>query len=199
MKTTARSLGFLLPAMAGLLAPMARAQGTAPPPQPSRFDLAAGYSYVHSNAPPGGCGCFSLNGASFAIARSIGSGGFALAGDVGVDHSGSVTSTGDSLTLSSYTAGVRYTPHLHKPVHPFGQTLVGVAHSSGSLVQGTNAAASNAGAAFAALVGGGVDLDAGKRFSIRLVEADYLVTTFDNAGNDHQNNLRINAGLVFRF
>jgi hypothetical protein len=34
---------------------------------------------------------------------------------------------------------------------------------------------------------------------MRLVEADYLVTTFDNGANNHQNNLRIGAGLVMRF
>ena len=34
------------------------------------------------------------------------------------------------------------------------------------------------------------------RFSVRLVEADYLLTTFDNGSNNHQNNLRISAGVV---
>jgi hypothetical protein len=34
---------------------------------------------------------------------------------------------------------------------------------------------------------------------VRLIEADYLVTTFDNGVNNHQNNLRIGAGLVVRF
>lgn len=164
-----------------------------------RFDLALGYSYVHSNAPPGGCGCFNLNGGSFALARPFGTYGFAFAGDIGVTHSGAIAGNGYGLTLSSYTAGIRYTPPLHKPVHPFSQILIGVAHSSGSLVQQTNASVSNAGAAFAALVGGGVDLNAGRRFSIRLVEADYLVTTFDNASNNHQNNLRLNAGVVLHF
>jgi hypothetical protein len=32
-----------------------------------------------------------------------------------------------------------------------------------------------------------------------LVEADYLVTTFDNGSNNHQNNLRVGAGVVLRF
>jgi len=84
-------------------------------------------------------------------------------------------------------------------MQPFGEVLVGLAHSSGSLVQPPNPGASNAGAAFAALVGGGVDLHLKRRFSIRLVEVDCLVTTFDNGVNDHQNNLRISAGAVFHF
>jgi peptidoglycan-associated lipoprotein len=75
--------------------------------------------------------------------------------------------------------------------------LLGAARSSGSLVSGQ--IATNASAAFAANVGGGVDLRASKRFSVRLAEADYLVTTIDNGVNNHQNNLRISSGIVFRF
>ena len=40
---------------------------------------------------------------------------------------------------------------------------------------------------------------ANRRFSIRLIEADYLLTTVDNGSNDHQNNLRISGGLVVHF
>jgi hypothetical protein len=34
---------------------------------------------------------------------------------------------------------------------------------------------------------------------VRLIEADYLLTTFDNGSNNHQNNLRIGAGVVVHF
>ena len=36
-------------------------------------------------------------------------------------------------------------------------------------------------------------------FALRLVEADYFVTTFANGVNDHQNNLRLSFGVVARF
>jgi hypothetical protein len=87
----------------------------------------------------------------------------------------------------------------HSSLHPFGQLLLGAAHSSGTLVQGSNPGAANASAAFAANVGGGLDLRTSQRISIRLIEAGYLVTTFDNGTNNHQNNLRIGAGVVVRF
>lgn len=200
MKLGKRLSCLLLLAMGSMWAPTVLcAQGAAMTAPPSRFDLAAGYSYQHSNAPAGGCGCFSLNGGSGSLAWPIRSSGFAIAGDVGVTHAGAVASSNSSLTVSSYTAGVRYAPHFHSRILPFGQTQVGLAHASGSLVQGQNPAASNAGAAFAALLGGGVDLRAGRRFSIRLAEADYLLTTFNNSTNNHQNNLRITAGLVLHF
>jgi hypothetical protein len=67
------------------------------------------------------------------------------------------------------------------------------------LVQGSNPGAGNAGAAFAADFGGGVDLSLNRRFSLRLIQADYLLTTFDNGSNNHQNNLRISAGVVIHF
>jgi peptidoglycan-associated lipoprotein len=35
---------------------------------PPRAELALGYTYMHSNAPPCGCGCFNLNGGSATVA-----------------------------------------------------------------------------------------------------------------------------------
>jgi peptidoglycan-associated lipoprotein len=165
-----------------------------------RAELALSYSYVHSNVPPGGCGCFSLNGGSATFAWPFGSGRFELAGDVNVVHAGGVSSQSESLTLSTYTAGTRYLVPVHSSrIQPFGEALIGLAHSSGTLVQGSNPGSANAGAAFAANIGGGLDLRTSPRFSIRLVEADYLLTTFDNGSNNHQNNVRIGAGVVVHF
>jgi peptidoglycan-associated lipoprotein len=190
----------LLLAIAAVSAPYARAQAAPAPDKPLRSELAIDYSYVRSNAPPGGCTCFNLNGVSATLAWPVKPGHFALAGDITIDHAGSIGAGGYSLTLSTYTAGVRYlAPVHHARLQPFGQVLVGVAHSSGTLVEGSNPGAANAGAAFAANIGGGLDLKANRRFAIRLIEADYLLTTVDNASNDHQNNLRLGAGVVVRF
>ena len=168
---------------------------------PYRFGLAVGYSYLHSNAPPGGCGCFSINGGNATYAWLIKpEGNIALVGDIAAAHSGSISSSSYGLTLSTYTAGVRYLPRLGRStMEPFGQVLVGFAHSSGSLVQVENSQTANAGAAFATNFGGGLDLRTNQRFSIRLVEINYLLTTFDNGLNNHQNILRVSAGAVVRF
>ncbi len=165
-----------------------------------RAELALGYSYLHSNAPPGGCGCFNMNGGNATFAWPLRSGQFALAGDVTFAHAGTISSSGDSLTLSTFTTGVRYLPPMGRSsLQPFGQVLVGLAHSSGTLVQGSNPGAANAGTAFASNLGGGLDLRLTPRFSVRLIEADYLLTTFDNGSNDHQNNVRVSAGVVVHF
>jgi peptidoglycan-associated lipoprotein len=168
-------------------------------PKPYRMELEAGYTYLHSNAPAGGCGCFSLSGGNATFAWPVMTGRFALVGDFSIAHASAASTSGNNLTLSTYTAGGRYLPKLSQSsLQPFGQALIGVAHASGPLVQGANPGAANAGAAFAANLGGGVDLKANRRFSIRLIEADYLLTTFDNGSNNHQNNLRISAGVVVR-
>jgi outer membrane immunogenic protein len=165
-----------------------------------RAELALDYSYLRSNAPQGNCGCFNMNGGSATFAWPLGSGKFALTGNVTIAHAGTVSTSGDNLTLSTFTAGMRYLPPMKSRLfQPFGQALLGFAHSSGTLVQGANPGAANAGAAFAGNFGGGLDLRVNPRFSIRLVEADYLLTTFDNGTNNHQNNLRISAGVVIHF
>jgi peptidoglycan-associated lipoprotein len=207
MRLRIKHIFALLLTIAAVSAAQAVAQSAAQPAptsgsanKPFRAELELGYSYLRSNAPPGGCGCFNLNGGNATFAWPVNSGSFALAGDVTIAHAGAAASTGDSLTLSTFTAGGRYSPKLGKSaVQPFGQALVGLAHSSGTLVQGANPGAANAGAAFAANLGGGLDLRASPRFSVRLIEADYLLTTFDNGSNNHQNNLRIGAGVVVHF
>jgi peptidoglycan-associated lipoprotein len=200
IKTTF-ALFLLLPIAAVSARPaFAQTQSSPAPQAPPRAELAVDYSYLHSNAPPSGCGCFNLNGGSADFAWAIKPGSWALVGDVVSGHAGNVAAGGYSITLSAFTAGVRYLPPAsHSSLHPFGQVLVGAAHSSGSLVQAPNAGSGNSGAAFAANVGGGLDLSVSRRFSIRLLEADYLLTTFDNGSNNHQNNLRISAGVAVHF
>jgi hypothetical protein len=47
--------------------------------------------------------------------------------------------------------------------------------------------------------GGGLDIGLTRHIAVRAFEADYYLTRFDNGVNDHQNNLRIAAGVVIRF
>ncbi len=165
-----------------------------------RGELALGYTYMRSNAPPGVCGCFNMNGGNATFAWPIKPRHFAIVGDVAVAHVGAISSSGYGLTLSTFTAGGRYIPHLaHSTLQPFGQALIGLAYASGSLAKASGSGSGSAAEAFAANAGGGVDLRASHRFSVRLVEADYLVTTFNNGTTNHQNMLRISSGVVVRF
>jgi len=178
------------------------ALGTAAPvladPSPAQ-ELSLGYSYVHTNAPPDHCGCFSMNGASaayqFRLSDSIG-----IVGDLGVEHAGNVRSSGLDLTLTSVLGGARYTDsHVAAGrVALFGQALVGVTRASGGLAAiapGAHGASTD----FSALVGAGIDIQVSPRLSLRALELDYFLTRLPNGVNGYQNNLRASIGLVFHF
>lgn len=84
-------------------------------------ELAIGYSYIHRNPPSGGCGCFNLNGGNATFAWPLKSGTFVLVGDVTAAHAGAISSSSNSLTLSTFTVGARYLPRLgHSSLQPFG-------------------------------------------------------------------------------
>ena len=52
---------------------------------------------------------------------------------------------------------------------------------------------------FATALGGGLDLNANKMFSLRLIQAEYFLTKFTDGNNNSQNNVRLSAGLIFHF
>ena len=113
---------LLAVAAVSALSAVALAQAAPTKEDTPRPELAFGYSYVQSNLPPGGCGCFGLNGGNATFTWPVGSGKFAAVGDIDVVHAGSASSSGDSLTLGTYTAGVRYLPLAGRSVwQPFGQ------------------------------------------------------------------------------
>jgi peptidoglycan-associated lipoprotein len=207
MRVRIKVISALLLTIAVVSAASAVAQGpaaAAPLPAastPHRVELALDYTYLHSNAPPGGCGCFNMNGGSASFAWPVRSGHVAIVGDLTIDGSSSGnTASGFNLTLGTFTVGPRYLlPVHHFPIQPFGQALFGAAHASGSLVAGKTPAYSDASVTFAANFGGGADLRVNRTFAIRLAEADYLLTTFNNGSNNHQNNTRISSGLVIHF
>jgi len=81
---------------------------------------------------------------------------------------------------------------------PFGQVLIGGTHATGLLAPG-NSGLPGPPTAFATLAGGGLDVRLSKHFALRAIEADYFFTHFNNGVNARENNLRIAAGLIFRF
>ncbi|MGI4831210.1 MAG: hypothetical protein ACRYFU_23930 [Janthinobacterium lividum] len=165
---------------------------------PHTGEAAATYEWVHTNTQPGACGCFGLNGGGVAASWNVSS-RFAAVVDVSGGFEGNGPSTGNSLTLVSYTAGGRYyfRPHLpagRRNLQPFAQLLAGAAHAGGGI-----AGAGDGTYAFAGRAGGGVDLPINQALSIRVLQVDYYSTSFANATNDHQNNLLLGAGIAVRW
>jgi outer membrane immunogenic protein len=166
---------------------------------PLHTEIAGGYTYIRANAPPGQCDCFSMNGGSLSVAQPFSSPKFAFVFDVTVAHGTNISAGRYDLTLSTFTAGVRYRPMPYSQWSPYGQVLLGAAHAIGNLVTGDTPAANDASLKFASTVGGGLDYWLNNRWSLRILEADYLLTTYSNRTNNHQNNLRLSIGAAYHF
>ena len=156
------------------------------------LEVGGNYNYVRTNAPPGGCGCFSLNGGAAWISYNP-FGRLAIVGELSVQHASNVLGSGAGLTLTSYQAGPRYRFPQVRRVVPFAQILLGGSHASGSYASDTGL--SNA---FAATMGGGIEVELTSRVALRAFQADYAFLHYPNGANDHQNNLRISVGLAFK-
>jgi outer membrane immunogenic protein len=165
--------------------------------QPSN-EIALDYTYVHTNAPPGGCGCFSMNGGSGSYAYHFGP-QFATVIEVGAVHASKIDGTGLDLTLTSYLGGPRfYYRRPHARFVPYGQILLGAVRATGGLAP-ANSGGSSSSTVFGSTLGGGVEFNVSHAITLRVAQVDYFVTTFDNKADDHQNNLRISAGVAYHF
>jgi outer membrane immunogenic protein len=187
---TIRSILALLSLSIAPVKLMAQAQ----PPH----EIALDYTYVHTNAPPGGCGCFSMNGGGASYVYHYGP-QFALLANVEVVHASNVDANGDALTLTSFLAGPRF--YYRRPSMrwvPYSQTLIGGVRGTGSLAAANSAGETNP-VAFGASLGGGVEYDLSRTFTLRVIEVDYLLTTFPNYVNGRQNNLHVTAGVAYHF
>lgn len=162
-----------------------------------RGEAGVDYNFVHTNAPPGGCGCFSMNGGDAWMAYNLPR-SFAIVAQLASQHASNIGSSGADLTLTSYLFGARYSLHNVRMFMPFAQLLGGGAHATGAFAPGSTGYPGSANA-FAMTAGGGLDMKLSNRFAIRAIQGDYYLTKFANGVNDHQNNLRISVGLILRF
>lgn len=160
------------------------------------FEVSVGYSYVRANAPPGQCGCFGMNGGSGAFAASMGHGISAVA-DFGAYFQNNVVGAGRSLNIDTFLFGPRLSSHHWKKWTPFVQALAGETHGNGTLYGSTTTSARVNG--FSTNAGGGLDWNVGRNVSLRLFEAEYLLTRLPNYVNNNQNDLRLTFGVVLHF
>jgi hypothetical protein len=103
------------------------------------------------------------------------------------DFSGVYKSQSVGSSVYSYTVGPVLTARL-PVVQPFVHALFGGATLSGGGLSDN---------AFATLIGGGLDIGFRKGIGIRLVQADWLMTKFNNQTQNSQG--RVSAGIVIKF
>ncbi|MEO6911351.1 MAG: hypothetical protein ABI158_10545 [Edaphobacter sp.] len=160
--------------------------------------LSVNYTAMIGNAPPGQCGCFLLNGGSseelFHVWKSI-----AAVAQVTGSRTGQVPQSQQGLSLITYMAGPRYSFPAARRLTVYGQFLAGGAHGFDSYFPKDDMRSSGAANSLAFAPGGGLEVGVRNWLSVRAVEAEFLVTHLPNNLNEHQHNLRISSGVVFRF
>jgi opacity protein-like surface antigen len=152
-----------------------------------KAEVAGNYSYIHLDT--NGGSSLDCHGGGGSVAGNLNS----YIGVVGEFTGCKVTGLASGLSAHafSYLFGPRLTYRSGGRFEPFGEALFGGAHTSAS-----GGGATITDNAFAMAIGGGADYKFTRNVAIRLGQFDYFYTKF---GNTHQNNFRIQAGVVFRF
>jgi hypothetical protein len=187
-----RYLGSLLLLGAITTIPLAAQSEPAAP----HFEVAATYNAIRSNLI--GSNSFSTQGGSVQAGGRFWR-GLGVITDVAGMHTGNVLSSGVGLDVITATLGPRYTwlPAQRK-LSLFGQGLVGEASGFNSVFPSPSGATSEA-HGLAVLVGGGMNVNLSRRLGLRAIQADWVRTQLPNSTTGVQNNLRIGAGVVYRF
>lgn len=185
----------------------AQAQGT------PKAEIFAGYSFVSaqfpfSTDPAAGETRGSMNGWNLSAAVNP-SRWFSVVGDFGGYYNSPTQSTlfkpancvlctgGVSATVHNiytFTGGPQISTG-EDNVTVFGHILFGGAHTRADLVSNVTPSASISATSFALILGGGVDIGFSRRFALR-IQPDYFTTSILDR---RRNNVRVSAGIVFRF
>jgi hypothetical protein len=153
-----------------------------------------------------------LNGGSTSLALNFNR-YFGIVGDFGGFNDTRLLLTGGSAsandqidkgTVFTYMGGPRLSFRKYDRVTPFVQVLAGGVHASEITLSGCtgNCTLLPSANAFALTAGGGLDIRIHHRIALRLIQAEYLMTRFNdlNTGSSAtQNDMRLSTGLVFRF
>jgi opacity protein-like surface antigen len=184
----ARCLALLLLALASSVPALAQWS----PYNTPAYELSGSFSYVRARS--NNSGGFNLLGGSGEFTYNVRQ-WFALTADGGGYRFRGLP-TGVNSTIYTYAAGPRVTFRNYRRITPFVQALIGGARltaSSNNVSAGENSVVM--------LAGGGVDVPVSQRIAIRPIQADYMLTRFGltNGTTAPQHNLRLSAGIVFRF
>lgn len=177
-----------------------------------RVELFLGYSYLRAMPSIDAANrLFWLNGGSTSLAfnfnRYVGLvgdfGGFADSelNLTGTDSSHPVDSSGKVFT---YLFGPRFSYRKHNRVTPFAQVLAGAIHASEVTLSNCTDVCQllPSETSFALTAGVGVDVRVHRHLAIRVVQAEYLMTRFEDRTTGQtamQNDIRLSSGIVFRF
>lgn len=176
-----------------------------------KAELFGGYSYSRVQAGSGLSG-INLNGWNASITGNVNS-WFGVTADFS-GHYGSPSGT--KVNRHSFLFGPRLTFRGHDKVNPFVHVLFGGVRGHRSITPAgppppLPQLPPVSETAFGMVLGGGMDVKVGNNFAIRVVQADYLLTRFDQPSGifcitvpcpttiqGTQHNLRLSFGIVWR-
>jgi outer membrane immunogenic protein len=155
-------------------------------------EVGANFVFLHANAPPAACGCFSMygGGGTFVVNAPH---GFGFVADLAATHASKVDGTTQNITVFNYLFGPRYTYRSGSRFTPYVEGLVGGSNETSNYMYVQNVSALAAGG------GGGLSTRINRRIGWTVVEADYIYSRLPHAVNTRQNDLRISSGFTFRF
>jgi outer membrane protein OmpA-like peptidoglycan-associated protein len=177
-----------------------------------RVELFVGYSYLRAVPSIDSANRLVwLNGGSTSVAFNLNR-YLGLVGDFGGfnDTELNVTGTSSSHALDSsgtvftYLAGPRLSFRQHNRITPFAQVLFGGIHASAVTLSDCTGACTLLPSenSFAMTAGVGLDVKVRQHLAIRVVQAEYLMTRFEDrttGDSAMQNDMRLSSGIVFRF
>jgi opacity protein-like surface antigen len=178
--------------MSGVL--ILAAAGSAMAQEYPKGEIAGNYTYIRI-IPGGSSQDFNCQGGGGSAAYNLNSYFGAVAEFSGCKVTG--LGSGNSAHVITYLFGPRLTYRGSGNFEPFGEFLLGGADIGGS-GSGLGSTSRNA---FSFAIGGGADYKFTRSIAIRLGQFDYLYTKFNEGTGfpQHQNNFRLQAGIVFRF
>jgi outer membrane protein OmpA-like peptidoglycan-associated protein len=179
-----------------------------------KVELFLGYSYVRALPElAAGNRLVWLNGGSTSIAYNLNR-HLGIVADIGDYTNSEIHFQGSSGTtvdvdnanggVLSYLFGPRLSFRNNGRVTPFVQALFGGAHASDVVLTGCtlNCTILPKENTLAWTAGGGLDVRVRRHIAIRLIQAEYLMTRFQDYSTGltaSQNDMRLSSGIVFRF
>ena len=160
----------------------------------SGLDVAITYNATLSNMISGSS--FWMQGGSVEVEGRFYRGLGAVA-DIAGMHTANINSSGVGLDLVTATFGPRYTWSRHR-YEFYGQGLVGEAWGMNSVFPNP-AGANTVADSLAVEAGGGFEIALSPHLALRAFQADWLRTQLPNSTSNMQNNVRVGAGVTFRF
>jgi len=150
-----------------------------------KVEVFGGYSYFHCDMQDPSVSC-NLNGWNASVAYNA-SNYLGIVADFG----GAYGTVEDVLDVKSHSFlfGPKVSLRQGK-ITPFAQALFGVTHIKES--QGVDSYSENG---FAMSLGGGLDINAGKKIAIRVAQVEYVQT---QSSSLISNNFRVSTGIVFK-